>query len=669
MKWGMLAMPSKTSWFNKEAFIQDFRSVGWIGLLSLIALFFILPVRLLFEFTTKPINTQDYFISNLNDVLFINFPLQIMLFYVIPVLLSIFLFRYLHVKQQADMIHSFPIKRERLFFHRILSGLFLLYTPILINAFIVLLIIQTLGIQDYLSYGQVFEWLGIVMLFEGLMFFAGVLIAMLTGISAVQGILTYIFLFFPLGFSILLIYNLKQIFHGFPANYYLKEEVMYLSPISRLPMLIEEPIYFIEVIIYILLSIAFCFLSLWLYKKRNIEAASQAIAFPQLKPIFKYGVTFCFMLLGGLYFVEFEEAASSFWIYFGYISFSLIGYLIAEMILQKSWRVFSSLKGYVIYGLVTGLLLVVFHFDLTGYEKKQPPLSEIESIYYGPYYNPEFVDDPKEYDLNVYHDSRNIEAIYNIHQYLSSNKQPFDNNYGYERVTIIYNLKNGDQIIREYSIYDKKSMEEWYNQIYSSEEYKLKYFEILNIEPENVDKITISASHFKNKQTFITKPEDIIEAVNILQSEARNADFETLNDQREPWGSINLTLSNGDTIHETWYKKYDQFTEWLKQKEMFADATISSEDVTKVYIAKQRDLERIQEERLGYHKIFERAEEYDFILKVEDKSQIEEVLENVSMYREGEYVVAIYYDFEEGFYELRGFTDQYIPDFVKNQLD
>lgn len=661
-------MPSKTSWFNKEVFIQDFRSVGWIGLLSLIALFFIIPVRLLFEFTNKQINTQDYFISNLDDLFLVNLPLQIMLYYVIPVLLSIFLFRYLQVKQQADMVHSFPIKRERLFFHRIFNGLFLLYTPIWINTLIVLLLIQTLRIQDYISYGQVIEWLGTVMLFEGLMFFAGVLIAMLTGISAVQGILTYIFLFFPLGFSMLAVLNAKQIFHGFPANYFLKEDVIYFSPLSRMLMLIEEPFHLIEAIIYILLSIAFCFLSLWLYKKRNIEAASQAIAFPQLKPIFKYGVTFCFMLLGGLYFVEFEETASSFWIYFGYVSFSLIGYLIAEMILQNSWRVFSSLKGYAVYGIVMSLLLVLFYFDLTGYEKKQPPLSEIESVYYGPYFNPDYLDDPKQYEVNVYKDPKNIETIYEIHQQLSSAKQQISNSYGYERVNIIYELKNGDQMIREYSIYDKKSMEDLYNRIYSSEEYKLKYFGILKTEPENIDKISITANHFKNKQANITNPDDIKEAVKILQDEARKADFETLNDGREPWGLIQLTLNNGETVRETWYKGYEPFTNWLKQKGIFNEATISSDDITKVYVAKLRDLEQKQEGRMDYYEIFRRAEEYDFIIKMEDKSQIEEVLENVSMYQEGEYVVAIYYD-EQEYYDLKGFNEQYVPDFVKNQLD
>jgi DNA-binding NarL/FixJ family response regulator len=45
-------------------------------------------------------------------------------------------------------------------------------------------------------------------------------------------------------------------------------------------------------------------LALFFYKKRKLEAASEPIAFLRLRDIFKYGATFCTMMVGGMYFSE-----------------------------------------------------------------------------------------------------------------------------------------------------------------------------------------------------------------------------------------------------------------------------------------------------------------------------------------------------------------------------
>ena len=81
--------------------------------------------------------------------------------------------------------------------------------------------------------------------------------------------------------------------------------------------------------------------SLYLYKKRKTESASEAIAFSKLRTIFKYGVTFCTMLFGGVYFSA-VQSNSFIWMIFGYIIGAIIGYYIAEMVLQKTWRVFTQ---------------------------------------------------------------------------------------------------------------------------------------------------------------------------------------------------------------------------------------------------------------------------------------------------------------------------------------
>lgn len=65
------------------------------------------------------------------------------------------------------------------------------------------------------------------------------------------------------------------------------------------------------------------------------------------------------------------------------VAAGLVGYFVAEMLIKKSFRVFrAGAKGAVIVSLALVLLGVAMSFDLTGYEKRVPDESEIESAFY-----------------------------------------------------------------------------------------------------------------------------------------------------------------------------------------------------------------------------------------------------------------------------------------------
>ena len=63
---------------------------------------------------------------------------------------------------------------------------------------------------------------------------------MMTGISAVQGVLTYIFLLFPAGITFLLLMNLNELLFGFPGRYYLNSNIEKLSPLTYISMIDED---------------------------------------------------------------------------------------------------------------------------------------------------------------------------------------------------------------------------------------------------------------------------------------------------------------------------------------------------------------------------------------------------------------------------------------------
>jgi len=71
------------------------------------------------------------------------------------------------------------------------------------------------------------------------------------------------------------------------------------------------------------------------------------------------------------------------WTYFGYLLGSLLAYFLTEILLNKSLQVFQwrRIQGYGIYAFAMIVLIGLFHYDFTGYEKRLPVLSDVKSIY------------------------------------------------------------------------------------------------------------------------------------------------------------------------------------------------------------------------------------------------------------------------------------------------
>ena len=116
MKWGISGMPSKTSLLNKELFLQILRGTGWISIIYFLGLLFALPIGILMIVYRKYIYgtyTRDR-VESLFDFQY-DLEIQVILFMAIPILMAVFLFRFLQVKQSAEFMHSLPIRREKVF--------------------------------------------------------------------------------------------------------------------------------------------------------------------------------------------------------------------------------------------------------------------------------------------------------------------------------------------------------------------------------------------------------------------------------------------------------------------------------------------------------------------------------------------------------------------------
>lgn len=193
-------MTLKTFLFNRGIFNQIVRNVGWVALIYFVGLLFALPIHIFMMAENKNwlMYHQTGRIFDIGSI--IQFPLM----FTLPILLAIFLFRYMQVKLSADYMHSLPLKREALFFQHIIVGMVVLIVPIAIIAGCLILIKPFLPVSLY-SFKHVAIWFAGTVAMNVLLFSGAVFVGMLTGMSVLQGVFAYVLFFFPAGIFILLI--------------------------------------------------------------------------------------------------------------------------------------------------------------------------------------------------------------------------------------------------------------------------------------------------------------------------------------------------------------------------------------------------------------------------------------------------------------------------------
>ncbi|HYK74484.1 MAG TPA: ABC transporter permease, partial [Pseudoneobacillus sp.] len=371
-------MPLKTLSFNQGVLFQNIRSLSWIGMIYFLVLLFLLPLQFVLAYN----NERYQYNYNFKDNLFAMMePIQIFVIFIIPVLLAVLLFRYLHIKGSADFFHSLPIKREVMYVQHVIFGLFTLTIPVLVIGIILTLFYDSLHVFNTISVPEIWNWVGVTVLFNYFVFFTSAFVAMVTGISAVHAIISYILFVLPVGVYVFSVLNLEYFLFGFSSQYYINTNIERLVPFVRAADFSRIPLTGKEALAYATITIVLAILALVIYKIRRIESAQQAIAFQNLQPFFKYGVAFCCLLMGGFYFGESQDQIE--WVLFGMIAASVIGFFAAEMVLQKTWRVFKEWKRFVYFLTGIALLGFLFHLSSEKYEQNLPDLADVNRVYLG----------------------------------------------------------------------------------------------------------------------------------------------------------------------------------------------------------------------------------------------------------------------------------------------
>ena len=404
MKWEVRTMRSGTLFFNgtvfKKTICRFWPLWGAYFALWLIAL----PLNGLMMLRMDSYNFNDY--GYMEEFAFGNVP-QVAVHYglvlavIFGALCAMAVFSHLYNARSANLFGSLPIRREGLFLTHYLAGLAFLLAP---NAVIFLLTLLVELAGGVVCWQGLLFWLAVVC-GEGFFFyslavfcglFTGHILALPAFYAVVNGLVTGV---------VDLVHMVLQAFYygfsGFTEEVY--TVVKWFTPVARLEEAVRSYSYVpafpadtpLDAVvtsprvlefqglgavgIYAIAAVALAVCAFFLYRARRLESAGDVVSVKCMRPVFQYGVAFCAGLALGIFttaFLNGEEPT----LMVSILVWAAIGWFVARMLLEKSFRVFRHWKGAAVTAGVFALLFLVVGLDLTGFESRVPTADQVESV-------------------------------------------------------------------------------------------------------------------------------------------------------------------------------------------------------------------------------------------------------------------------------------------------
>ena len=547
-------MTSKSLFFKLMK--EDFKTRVWTLAISILIFFFSLIVATAMMISFNLYNSSTYNYSddlamNFMSYIGINNPFFGIIFIVLSLVMAMSGFSYLYSKKKVDLYHSLPVKREVLYFIKLINGILIVVIPFIICEIVAsLLVIANTGKISVLiaAIWAIAEW---TLLFI-LSYFLTLFSIMLTG-NMLIGILAcgFFSFYFPLISLVLKGYQ-SSFFDTYYTSGFIIENVLPNMSSFMLMFNIFELKWLTRIIIVILASIAFLFINLFLYKKRASEAAGKSVSFNVIKlPIKAMMVIFISILM---YLLGYEVMNDSIgWGLFGLIVSGAITHCVMEIIYNQDFKkIFAKKIELLVLIIISIFIAAAFQFDIFGYDSYIPSASQIKSTavisdllesnseqYYNKveisdgYYDESFVDvdyasDSKiEADQIKKMDIQNKDAVLELaRQGIEAAKYDLELYGNFDKVLISYKLKNGRTVGRVYYV-DLDQSTSGLSSVYADESYKKSSYPILSENPENI--VSVDFNGIMDNDTHIVFHDDELKKkfVETYKKELMNLDYET----------------------------------------------------------------------------------------------------------------------------------------------
>ena len=254
---------------------------------------------------------------------------------------------HLYNNRSANFMGALPIRREGQFASSYLAGLTMLIGPNLLIFLLTLLVEAAGGAVLWLP---LLFWLGAVCAMEFFFYSFAVCLGQFTGHILALPIYYGIFNAIVVAVYSLLGWVMNAYYYGFSGLDLEGNMVVWCTPVAALSKMdinvvgVDgvwvtdiEGLWIAGVYAIVALVLAVC--ALLLYRRRHLETASDIVSVKVMRPVFKYGVAACSGLFFGFLTSEllgFGELG----LMFAVIVWGIVGYFVAQMLLDKSIRVF-----------------------------------------------------------------------------------------------------------------------------------------------------------------------------------------------------------------------------------------------------------------------------------------------------------------------------------------
>ncbi|GAB1475658.1 hypothetical protein MASR2M70_04900 [Bacillota bacterium] len=618
----------------------------------------------------------------------------------VPVITAVLLYRYLQSVSSVAVMHSMPFTRSKLYNSNLVSGLILISAPIILNGVILLLLSKptfrewgyentTVSTVNVFAGGEVLNWMGTSLLIIIVLFSVAVFAAIVTGNNLMHLLTSYFFIFLiPVLYSLFNVY-FQEFLYGFDMAGNWMDIALSISPYTAI---INGGGYFktTEVLFYLATILVMLVISAFLYNKRRLERATDSLTFGFMKPIICYIVAFLGMTMLGFYFQVLGEGRL--YMYAGFAAGTLIFFIIGQMIVVKSPRIYNKegLRSFLIYAVIAVLFIVGLNVDATGFERRVPDPQKLEGAYVnGPLGFGDWGNRMSDGQLTT---PENLEALAALHHKILDNRARFEgdqyNSYT-SSLQIRYNTKGLFDMSRRYSIdylFWAESPE--LKKIFESAEYKARY----SFYGENVDEYVRAyfySDMYSEKDREIVNTRLLKELLANLEKDFAEMSYEEYISPKPSYANIELQYTTkdgkGNYGDERSYMNFslprgaDNTINWLKAKGYDFELTADMVEWIDIYAPlndeRNKEMPSAEIATRSYDNMYKYGERAAW-KQITDKAEIEKILQSYDSFAidyDTAYEISIAYRPNQSgrpVTEKGGFEDyQYISGYLNGKLD
>lgn len=395
---------------------------------------------------------------------------------------------HMYNNRSANFMGALPARREGQFLSTYLAGLTMLIAPNLVIFLLTLLVEAAAGTVMWLP---LLFWLAALSGMEFFFYSFAVCLGQFTGHILALPVYYGIFNAIVLAVYSLLNWVMHVYYYGFYGMDISPGGLIYwCTPVLALlemdiDVLEENGVWITDIEglwtvgVYAVVAVVLTVCALLLYRRRNLETAGDIVAVKAMRPVFKYGVAACAGLFLG-FLTEELLGGGELLLMIAVILWGVIGYFVAQMLLDKTIRVFRKWKGAVA---VTGAFLVLFamiSFDLTGYETRVPAANDVYSVSIRGLQSYPYDSGSSLYVTLT--DPEGIADVVALHEAVvkfgEDGEPSEDGQYNWNSIRMTYTLKSGRLISRSYYVAMGKELTALAEDLLNDNEVRRKAYEL-----------------------------------------------------------------------------------------------------------------------------------------------------------------------------------------------